>query len=71
MSRFAEHVDLKKIGIVRLDVVGAHAVSANGTLQRRGLAGRFAVAKTKEHWVDSVHDDYNLALTVTRKLSAI
>ena len=32
MSRFAEHVDLNKEGIVRLDEVGSYSVIANRKL---------------------------------------
>ena len=70
MSRFAEHVDLNKVGIVRLDEVGAYAIIANRRLHEQGKAGRFAVAHTKELWVDSVYNDRDQALSITQKLSA-
>ena len=70
MSRFAEHVDLNKVGIIRLDEVGAYAVIANRELHEQGRAGRFAVAHMKEQWVDSVYNDRDQALSTTQKLSA-
>ena len=70
MSRFAEHVDLNKVGIIRLDEVGAYAVIANRELHEQGRASRFAVAHMKGQWVDSVHDDRDQALSTTQKLSA-
>ena len=70
MSRFAEHVDLNKVGIIRLDEVGAYVVIANRELHEQGKAARFAVANTKELWVDSVYDDRDQARSTTRKLSA-
>ena len=69
MSRFAEHVDLNKVGIIRLDEVGSYAVIANRELHERGKANRFAVANMKELWVDSVHLDRSAALSVTQQLS--
>ena len=69
MSRFAEHVDLNKEGIVRLDQVGSFAVIANRKLYEQGKASRFAVANVKELWVDSVHLDRGEALSTTQKLS--
>ncbi|GMR11539.1 MAG: hypothetical protein BMS9Abin28_2374 [Anaerolineae bacterium] len=70
MSKFAEHVDLNKVGIIQLDEVGAYSVFANRELYEQGRAGRFAVANTKEQWVDSVHYDRDHALSTTQKLSA-
>jgi hypothetical protein len=70
MSRFAEHVDLNKEGIVRLDQVGSYAVIANRKLHEQGRAGRFAVANVKELWVDSVHLNRAEALSTTQKLSS-
>ena len=70
MSRFAEHVDLNKVGIIRLDEVGALVVIANRELHEQGRAGRFAVAHTKELWVDSVYNNRDQALSITQKLSA-
>ncbi len=70
MSRFAEHVDLNKVGIIQLDEVGAYAVIANRELYEQGRAGRFAVAHMTEQWVDSVYDDRDQALSTTQKLSA-
>lgn len=70
MSRFAEHVDLNKEGIVRLDQVGSYAVIANRKLHEQGRARRFAVANVKELWVDSVYLDREEALTTTQKLSS-
>ncbi len=70
MSRFAEHVDLNKVGIIQLDEVGAYAVIANRELHEQGKASRFAVANMKEQWVDSVHPDREQALSTTQKLSA-
>ncbi|MFV2045377.1 MAG: hypothetical protein ACC700_19360 [Anaerolineales bacterium] len=70
MSKFAEHVDLNKVGIIKLDEVGAYSVIANRELHEQGRAGRFAVANTKELWVDSVHHDRDRALSLTQKLSA-
>ena len=69
MSRFAEHVDLNKVGIIRLDEVGSFAVIANRELYKQGRANRFAVANMKELWVDSVHLDRSVALSVTQQLS--
>ncbi len=71
MSRFAEHVDLNKAGIIRLDEVGAFVVIANRELHEQGRASRFAVANVKELWVDSVHLDRGEALSTTQKLSSI
>jgi hypothetical protein len=71
MSRFAEHADLNKVGIVLLDEVGAYAVIANRELHEQGRAGRYAVANLTEQWVDSVHHDRDQALTTTQKLSAV
>jgi hypothetical protein len=71
MSRFAEHVDLNKEGIVRLDQVGAYVVIANRELHEQGRASRFAVANVKELWVDSVHLDRGEALSTTQKLSEL
>ncbi len=70
MPRFAEHVDLNKEGIVRLDQVGSYAVIANRKLHEQGRAGRFAVANVKELWVDSVHLNRAEALSTTQKLSS-
>jgi hypothetical protein len=70
MTGFAEHVDLNKIGIIRLDEFGRFAVIANRTLHQRGAEGRFAVANTIEQWVDSVRDDFGMALAATEKLNA-
>ena len=62
-------MDPNMTGVVRLDEIGTYAVIANRTLHGSGTAGRFAVANTREHWVDSVHEDHAAALAVTRKLS--
>ncbi len=70
MSRFAEHVDLNKEGIIRLDQVGSYAVIANRKLHEEGRAGRFAVANVIELWVDSVHFDRGEALSTSQKLSS-
>jgi len=70
MSRFAEHADLNKQGIIRLDEIGAYVVIANKALYEQGRAGRFAVANEREHWVDSVHFTRAAALSLTQKLSA-
>ncbi|MGH2620249.1 MAG: hypothetical protein ACRDHG_06715 [Anaerolineales bacterium] len=70
MSRFAEHADLRKAGIIRLEEVGAYVVIANKKLYDLGRAGRFAVANAREHWVDSVHSTRAEALSLTQKLSA-
>ncbi len=70
MSKFAEHVDLNKVGIIRLDEAGAFAVIANRELHEKGRAARFAVANMTEQWVDSVYDDLDQALSTTQKLSA-
>jgi len=69
MSRFAEHVDLNKVGIIRLDEVGAYAVIANRELHEQGRASRFAVANMRELWVDSVHHDRDVAMSMSQKLS--
>ena len=71
MPRFAEHADLEKVGIIRLDEIGAYVVIANKTLYEQGRAGRFAVANDREHWVDSVHFTRDEALSLTHKLSAL
>ena len=68
MPRFAEHADLEKVGIIRLDAVGPYVVIANKTLYELGRAGRFAVANDQEHWVDSVHFTRAAALSLTQKL---
>ena len=70
MPRFAEHADLRKIGIIRLDEIGAYIVIANKALYKQGRAGRFAVANEREHSVESVHFTRAEALSVTQKLSA-
>jgi len=70
MPRFAEHADLRKVGIVRLDEIGAYVVIANKALYEQGRAGRFAVANDREHWVDSVHFTRAEALSLTQKLAA-
>ena len=70
MSRFAEHADLNKQGIIRLDEIGAYVVIANKALYEQGRAGRFAVANEREHWVDSVHLTRAEALSLTQRLSA-
>lgn len=70
MSKFAEHVDLNKVGIIRLDESGAYAVIANRELHEQGRAARYAVANMKEQWIDSVYDDRDQALNTTQKLSA-
>ncbi len=70
MSRFAEHVDLNKEGIIRLDEVGSYAVIANRKLHEQGRASRFAVANVKELWVDSVYLDRGEALSTSQKLSS-
>ncbi len=70
MSRFAEHVDLNKEGIIRLDEIGSYSVIANRKLHEQGRASRFAVANVKELWLDSVHPDRGEALATTQKLSS-
>ena len=70
MPRFAEHADLRKVGIIRLDEIGAYVVIANKKLYELGRAGRFAVANAREHWVDSVHLSRDEALSFTQKLTA-
>ncbi len=70
MSRFAEHVDLNKEGLVRLDQVGSYAVIANRKLHEQGRASRFAVANVIELWVDSVYLNRAEALSTTQKLSS-
>ena len=69
MSRFAEHVDLNKNGIIRLDEVGVYAVIANRELHEQGKASRFSVANLNELWVDSVHSDRGVAVSITQQLS--
>lgn len=70
MSRFAEHADLNKKGIVRLDEVGVYAVIANRELHEQGAATKFAVANTEGSWVESVHFDRSEALHITQLLSS-
>ena len=69
MTRFAEHVDLNKNGIIRLDEVGVYAVIANRELYEQGRASRFSVANMNELWVDSVHSDRQVAVSMTQQLS--
>lgn len=69
MGRFAEHANLNKEGIVRLDEVGVYAVIANRELHEQGAATKFAVANTEESWVDSVHFDRSEALHTSQLLS--
>lgn len=71
MTRFAEHADLRKVGIIRLDEIGAYVVIANKKLYELGRAGRFAVANAREHWVDSVYITRDEALSMTEKLSSM
>lgn len=70
MGKFAEHADLNKVGIVRLAEVGPYAVIANRLLHEQGSARKFAVANTKEQWVESVHRDRYEALSTSQRLSA-
>lgn len=71
MSRFAEHVDLEKVGVIRLEEIGPFAVIANRELHEQGTASKFAVANTEESWVDSVHPDRLDALSATQQLSSL
>lgn len=71
MSRFAEHADLDKVGVIRLEEVGPFAVIANRELHEMGTARKFAVANTEESWIESVHYDRLEALSATQQLSAL
>jgi hypothetical protein len=70
MAIYAEHADLNKAGIVRLDEVGAYAVIVNRELLVKGVAKKYAVANTEENWVESVHYDLRDALSTSLQLYA-
>jgi hypothetical protein len=60
--------DLDKPGVKRLDQVGSYAVIANKKLHDKGRSHRFTVVNTSQQWVDSIHQNYDEALSYTRKL---
>lgn len=68
MSRFANHANLDKAGIIRLEQFGAYVVIANRRLYEKGRASRFAVANATEAWVDSVFSDFGEARSLSEKL---
>lgn len=57
-----------KPGVKRLDEIDGFAVIANKELYDQGRAQRFAVVNTKEHWVDSVHENRREARAYTETL---
>ena len=68
MARFSAHAKVDKIGLVRLDEIGAYAVIANKTLYETGKAGKYAVVNVSEEWVDSVHSSRNEAFSSAQQL---
>ena len=68
MPRFSEQANVDKIGIIRLEEMGAYAVIANKTLVVTGKAGKFAVVNVSEEWVDSVHSTHDEALSSAQQL---
>ena len=65
---FSAQCSLDKMGVTRLDELGAYAVIVNKTLHERGRAGKFAVVNVSEEWVDSVHGTHNEALSWAQEL---
>ena len=68
MSRFSEHADVDKIGLIWLEEMGAYAVIANKTLFEIGKASKFAVVNVSEEWVDSVHSTHDQAFSSAQQL---
>ena len=64
----APRCDLNKPGVKRLDQAGGFALIANKTLYDSGKSHRFAVVKPGAQCVDSIHADYNEALSYIQKL---
>src|SRR5262245_27199437 len=65
---FHPKIDLEKPGVKRLGQMGAFAVIANKKLHDNGKAHRFAVVNTLEQWLDSIHPNYQEALSYTQSL---
>ena len=68
MAKFSDHADLNKLGIIRLDELGAYAVIANKNRYERGKVAKFAVVNVSEQWVDSVHNNRDEAFNTTLDL---
>lgn len=68
MTKFSEHANFNKLGIIRLDKLGAYAVIANKNRYEQGRVAKFAVVNVSEEWVDSVHSNRDEAFNTTLNL---
>jgi hypothetical protein len=60
--------DLDKPGVMRLNQVGGFALIANKKLYDSGKSHRFAVVNPGDQCVDSIHEDYNEAVSYIQRL---
>lgn len=58
--------DLNKPGVKQLNRQGTYAVIANRKLYDSGKSNKFVVVNTSERWVESIHHNFQEAVSYTR-----
>ncbi|HLU09946.1 MAG TPA: hypothetical protein VK003_09790 [Oceanobacillus sp.] len=64
----APRCDLNKPGVKRLNQAGGFSLIANRKLYESGKSQRFAVVRPGARCVDSVHEDYDEAISYIQTL---